>query len=81
MTCQPPTRRVPYVAPAPGPLPARWERGNHGGRYQHETGVNVLATDDGRAMVMLDLGGQLPAVESTILDVAELLRWLKRGGR
>lgn len=73
--------RVPPAPPTPGPMPPHWERGFHGGRYQHETGVVVLTTDDGRAMVMLDLAGDLPAVESTIHDVAELLRWLKRGGK
>lgn len=76
-----PTRRLERVAVDPGPMPVRWSRGQFAGRYVHDTGGYVLATDDGRAMAMLDLGGTLEDVEAVIRDVADLLTWLRRGGR
>lgn len=47
MTAEAATRRVAHVPPAPGPMPARWERGLGSGVYWHSTGFIVALHETG----------------------------------
>lgn len=77
----PPTVRRERPTTDAGPLPARWTRGSYAGRYLHAGGPQVIATEDGRAIVFVDVGGHLADVEADVRDVADLVAWLRRGGR
>lgn len=81
MTAEAATRRVAHVPPAPGPMPPRWERGWGCGVYWHRTGFTVSLHETGGVSAE-----RMPLVmpselELALRDAADLVAWLRRGGR
>lgn len=74
------TRRVAHVPPAPGPMPPRWERWPPLGLYMHDTGLTV-DLDGGMASAGPLRGVPPPELEFALRDAADLVAWLRRGGR
>lgn len=75
-----PTVRLARPEMDPGPMPPRWRREAH--RYAHEDGGTwVLRPSGDRVLGLVDFGGAIAYAEVVVRDVADLLAWLRRGGR
>lgn len=77
----PETREVPRPPVDPGPMPPRWRRS--AGWYLHDTFAAAVGLEPDMAICIAvsAAGADMDRVESDLRDAADLVAWLRRGGR